>query len=160
MSAHDREPPPPWVRARRAAVQLRVASLGCADVDCRVLPLLSHRIASIDYKHPFVLSGSSDKHIRLLDISTLQGWSTNPAATDKPSVTAGGLGRTVSVVCEACGNSTAAGEPAQPPRRRAHEDLVRSVALNSDLVVSGSYDFTVKVRPAYVPSLLSVRKAE
>ena len=119
----------------------------------------SRRIASIDYKHPFVLSGSSDKHIRLLDISTLQGWSTNPAVTDKPAVAAGGLGRAASVVCEACGSSASAGEPAQPPRRRAHEDLVRSVALNSDLVVSGSYDFTVKVCQR-TPSLPSQYVAE
>ncbi|KAI0636450.1 WD40 repeat-like protein [Trametes polyzona] len=99
-------------------------------------------IASVDYRHPFVLSGSSDKHIRLLDVSTLKGWSTSPSV-DKPAVVSE-LGR--GVVCEACGNNTMTGETSQPPpRRRAHEDLVRSVALGSEFVVSGSYDFTVKV---------------
>lgn len=29
--------------------------------------------------------------------------------------------------------------------QKTHEDLVRSVVLNSDLVISGSYDHTVKV---------------
>lgn len=102
------------------------------------------RIASVDFRHPFVLSGSSDKHIRLLDVSSLQGWSTSPSADNKPPVVSPELGRGV---CEACGNNTPAAEASQPPpRRRAHEDLVRSVALGSDFVVSGSYDFTVKVR--------------
>ncbi|OJT10932.1 F-box/WD repeat-containing protein 11 [Trametes pubescens] len=101
-------------------------------------------IASVDFSHPFVLSGSSDKHIRLLDVSTLQGWSTSPSADNKPPVVSE-LGR--GVVCEACGSNAPAGEGSQPPpRRRAHEDLVRSVALGSECVVSGSYDFTVKVR--------------
>ncbi|EIW51804.1 WD40 repeat-like protein [Trametes versicolor FP-101664 SS1] len=100
-------------------------------------------IASVDFSHPFVLSGSSDKHIRLLDVSTLQGWSTSPSADNKPPVVSE-LGR--GVVCEACGSNAPAGEGSQPPpRRRAHEDLVRSVALGSECVVSGSYDFTVKV---------------
>lgn len=98
----------------------------------------------MDFSHPFVLSGSSDKHIRLLDVSTLQGWSTSPSADNKPPVVSE-LGR--GVVCEACGSNAPAGEGSQPPpRRRAHEDLVRSVALGSECVVSGSYDFTVKVR--------------
>lgn len=101
------------------------------------------RIASIDFKHPLVASGSSDKHVRLVDIYTRQGWSTSPELTPKPP----GDGRTA--VCDACGSNTTSGEAAPPPpRRRAHEDLVRSVALSSELVVSGSYDFTVKVRAA------------
>ncbi|OSD08312.1 WD40 repeat-like protein [Trametes coccinea BRFM310] len=100
-------------------------------------------IASVDFRYPYVLSGSSDKHIRLLDVSNLQGWYTSPSADKQPPVVAE-LGR--GVICEACGNNASAGEASQPPpRRRAHEDLVRSVALGSEFVVSGSYDFTVKV---------------
>ncbi|KAI0647579.1 WD40 repeat-like protein [Trametes meyenii] len=100
-------------------------------------------IASVDFRHPYVLSGSSDKHVRLVDVTTLQGWSTSPSADNKPpGVTELGSG----VVCEACGSNASAGGASQPPpRRRAHEDLVRSVALGSEFVVSGSYDFTVKV---------------
>ncbi|KAI8982897.1 WD40 repeat-like protein [Trametes punicea] len=110
-------------------------------------------IASVDFRHPYVLSGSSDKHIRLLDVSTLQGWSTSPSADKQPPVTTE-LGRRV--VCEACGSSTSAGEVSQPsPRRRAHEDLVRSVALGSEFVVSGSYDFTVKVWDRQTGALLA-----
>ncbi|KAF8651159.1 hypothetical protein AX16_004838 [Volvariella volvacea WC 439] len=34
-------------------------------------------IASIDFKPPFVLSGSSDKHLRQFNMTTSQGWSTS-----------------------------------------------------------------------------------
>lgn len=92
------------------------------------------RIASIDFKLPYILSGSSDKHLRLVDITTSLGWCTSP-----DSVTASG-------VCETCGNAVAPAAPhLSSQRRRAHQDLVRSVALNHEFVVSGSYDFTVKV---------------
>ncbi|TCD68452.1 hypothetical protein EIP91_010738 [Steccherinum ochraceum] len=91
-------------------------------------------IASIDFKLPYILSGSSDKHLRLVDITTSLGWCTSP-----DSVTTSG-------VCETCGNAVAPAAPhLSSQRRRAHQDLVRSVALNYDFVVSGSYDFTVKV---------------
>lgn len=109
---------------------------------CQALDLTyGSRIASIDFKPPFVLSGSSDKHLRLLDITTSQGWCTSPEvdANRRPSLSAGG-------VCEACGSTVAPSPPQLPAnRQRAHQELVRSVSLNSDFVVSGSYDFTVKV---------------
>ncbi|THH28396.1 hypothetical protein EUX98_g5792 [Antrodiella citrinella] len=99
-------------------------------------------IASIDFKPPYVLSGSSDKHLRLLDITTSQGWCTSPDADPShrtPTLTAGGM-------CEACGSAVVSSPPQQSAlRRRAHQELVRSVCLNSEFVVSGSYDFTVKV---------------
>ncbi|KAH9951866.1 WD40 repeat-like protein [Amylocystis lapponica] len=98
-------------------------------------------IASIDFKPPFVLSGSSDKHLRLLDISTSEGWSTSPDFDTAPSVSALAGGS----ICEACGGNMALGAAGKARRQHAHEDLVRSVALNAEFVVSGSYDFTVKV---------------
>lgn len=51
-------------------------SLNIDHILCWLRMLL--RIASIDFKPPFVLSGSSDKHLRLFDITTLLGWSTSP----------------------------------------------------------------------------------
>ncbi|KAI0784404.1 WD40-repeat-containing domain protein [Abortiporus biennis] len=102
-------------------------------------------IASIDFKPPYVLSGSSDKHLRLLDIVTSQGWSTSPEFDTPPSPSEAIAGN----VCESCGNPTVGPNTVAglrtPRRLRAHEDLVRSVALNADFVVSGSYDYTVKV---------------
>ncbi|KAG1748786.1 hypothetical protein EDD22DRAFT_958114 [Suillus occidentalis] len=35
-------------------------------------------IASIEFKPPYLLSGSSDMHLRMFDIASSQGWSTNP----------------------------------------------------------------------------------
>ncbi|KAH9928096.1 WD40-repeat-containing domain protein [Fomitopsis serialis] len=84
-------------------------------------------IAAIDFKYPFVLTGSSDKHLRLLDLRTSKGWTTSPG----------------SEICQVCGNNTRLIE-VRPPARE-HEELVRSVALSHELGVSGSYDFTVKV---------------
>lgn len=101
--------------------------------------LCSFSIASIDFKPPYVLSGSSDKHLRLLDITTSQGWCTSPDADSNRALATGG-------VCEACGSTVAPASTQVSSRRgRAHQELVRSVSLNTDFVVSGSYDFTVKV---------------
>ncbi|KAJ7436220.1 WD40 repeat-like protein [Mycena latifolia] len=100
-------------------------------------------IASIDFMAPYVVSGSSDKHLRLFDITTFQGWSTSPEYEVSPPAAPLPAG---AAVCTACGST---GAPAQPPRRAAqrcvHADLVRSVALGEDFVLSGSYDLTIKV---------------
>lgn len=153
-------------------------------------------IASIDFKPPYILSGSSDKHLRLIDMTTCQGWSTSPDFD--PQAPSGNA----DTICETCGNITTASVIAGPSnatglgvnanvgtmngagaangmgganggnganvgggngmtvglngvfvhgqagvryRLRAHGDLVRSVALNDDFAVSGSYDTTVKV---------------
>ena len=41
--------------------------------------------------------------------------------------------------------NSAAVTASQARRLRAHEDLVRTVALNTDFVITGSYDHTIKV---------------
>jgi F-box and WD-40 domain protein 1/11 len=95
---------------------------------------------------PYVVSGSSDKHLRLFDITTFQGWSTSPEYDGSPPAAPLAPG---SVVCTACG-STAGPLGHNPQRATAqrcvHTDLVRSVALGPDFVLSGSYDLTIKVR--------------
>ncbi|KAJ6501933.1 WD40 repeat-like protein [Mycena sanguinolenta] len=105
-------------------------------------------IASIDFMAPYVVSGSSDKHLRLFDITTFQGWSTSPEYDVGPPPAAPLVALAPSaVVCSVCGNPAA--EPgrtrAAPQRCHVHADLVRSVALGPDFVLSGSYDLTIKV---------------
>ena len=118
----------------------------------------NHRIASIDFKPPYVLSGSSDKHLRLFDITTLQGWSTSPdyqyEGTHPPAsaplpisfpfpTPTMGVGSTV---CQVCGSANVQPAPkAAQEARCLHGDLVRSVALGEDFVLSGSYDLSIKV---------------
>ncbi|KAJ6526267.1 WD40 repeat-like protein [Mycena vulgaris] len=105
-------------------------------------------IASIDFVAPYVVSGSSDKHLRLFDITTFQGWSTSPEYDGSPPAAPLAAGATV---CTACGSSAGAGAgaTAHAPRgtahRSVHADLVRSVALGPDFVLSGSYDLSIKV---------------
>ena len=107
-------------------------------------------------------------------MNTCQGWSTSPdfdpqtgnteticetcgnittaaapAAIAGPSnITATNVRASVGSVNGNNGNNPpATGPRASGPRfrLRAHNDLVRSVALNADFAVSGSYDTTVKV---------------
>ncbi|KAJ3483182.1 hypothetical protein NLI96_g6494 [Meripilus lineatus] len=102
-------------------------------------------IASVAFKPPYVASGSSDNHLRLINISTSEGWSTSPDFDTQPSSSSTLSG----LHCATCGNPTvrnsAAANASQARRLRAHEDLVRTVALNSDFVITGSYDHTIKV---------------
>jgi hypothetical protein len=130
-------------------------------------------IASIDFSPPAVLSGSSDKHIRFFDMTTLQGWSTlpkddtptgncdilpfsfgsgstpptnsGPSACDLDSSHHEG---TTSLVCQDCGSNRFESRMSQLNRQAgncAHGDLVRTVALKQDFVLSGSYDSSIKV---------------
>ena len=121
---------------------------------------MTHRIASIDFCPPVVLSGSSDKHLRLFDMTTLQGWSTSldyktVVSTDDDSLPFSLLSSGsnnisgVGLVCQACGSSSITSQPVSRAiencSRCVHRDLVRSVALGRDFVVSGSYDLSIKV---------------
>jgi hypothetical protein len=139
------------------------------------------RIASIDFSPPAVLSGSSDKHVRLFDMTTLQGWSTIPkddtptrnchvppfsfpsslvtfptsstisssTACDSDSNQSHQDGTPPSLVCQDCGSSRIESRMPQMNNRQAgncaHGDLVRTVALKKDFVLSGSYDSSIKV---------------
>lgn len=118
-----------------------------------------HRIASIDFCPPVVLSGSSDKHLRLFDMNTLQGWSTSldykaVASTGDtplpfPLLSSGNNISGVGAVCQACGSNNIVSQPVSRTienfSRCVHGDLVRSVALGQDFVLSGSYDLSIKV---------------
>ena len=106
-------------------------------------------IASIDFQPPYIISGSSDKHIRWFDMEKMQGWSTCPDFHNpSPTVTA-------ATICRSCGGQFVEQDGGQVRDDRTarcsfgthavHTDLVRSVALGSEFVVSGSYDATVKV---------------
>jgi F-box and WD-40 domain protein 1/11 len=100
-----------------------------------------------------VVSGSSDKHLRLFDITTSQGWSTSP---DFDTAQSAGVpffnpvpGSGSPAICQSCGN--AMGETTDSVRgtvdvaRCIHGDLVRTVALGEEFVLSGSYDLSIKV---------------
>ena len=119
-----------------------------------------HRIASIDFCPPIVLSGSSDKHLRLFNMTTSQGWSTSldykaVASTSNASLpfpllssesnNISGTG----LICQACGSNSITSQPVSRTvencSRCVHGDLVRSVALGQDFVLSGSYDLSIKV---------------
>ncbi|KAF9484633.1 WD40 repeat-like protein [Pholiota conissans] len=117
-------------------------------------------IASIEFSPPFVLSGSSDKHLRLFDMTTSQGWSTCPeydgATPDNhdhlPFQLPGNSGiNSTGLICQSCGSNsietTSVLQAAADKKagRCMHNDLVRTVALGEDFVLSGSYDLTIKV---------------
>ena len=111
------------------------------------------RIASIDFKPPIVLSGSSDKHLRLFDITSLQGWSTSPEYDGATPLSNTPLPfpliSTPGLVCQTCGSSSVQSPLPQPSTdggRCIHGDLVRSVAVGYDFVLSGSYDLSIKAR--------------
>ena len=136
--------------------------------------LMFSSIASIDFSPPAVVSASSDKHVRFLDMSTLQGWSTIPK-DETPTANSHilpfsfppSLGQTLttniasvcnfdsthdktaSLVCQDCGSSRIENRISQlnrqAPMNCAHHDLVRTVALRQDFVLSGSYDSSIKV---------------
>jgi F-box and WD-40 domain protein 1/11 len=133
--------------------------------------MYNHRIASIDFSPPFVISGSSDKHLRLFDITTLQGWSTSPDFDNPPSsfldsmsissVGGSSVGVSSTMICHVCGSmaagpgqgNAAGGEAsgsAMDRIRCVHADLVRSVALGDEFVLSGSYDLSIKVRISFI----------
>jgi WD40 repeat protein len=112
-------------------------------------------------------------HIRLIDINTGKGWSTSeefdtvtsPDGSPTPEadlelvtcVDEEYMSPSISGVCKTCGHGVVLGAnapgiiPGQAGMLRlkrclnAHTDLVRSVCMNEEWVVSGSYDSIVKI---------------
>lgn len=107
-------------------------------------------IASIDFTPPLLVSGSSDRHLRLFDITSFQGWSTSmgPFLNSGTEVDVG-----ATTICQACGSTTTSGQQVGgigsrnmlDRTRCVHADLVRTVALGEEFVLSGSYDLSIKV---------------
>jgi WD40 repeat protein len=111
----------------------------------------SRGIASIDFQGPsHVVSGSSDRHLRVFDVATNGGWGTADNHDTAAAAALAGTGAT----CTSCGQSrtesgSASVRTVAERERAVHGDLVRSVALGEDWVVSGSYDKTIKVETLY-----------
>lgn len=102
-------------------------------------------------------------------MTTLQGWSTSPEyqyENNPPSnvdhlpfpfvsatLTANPSGR---LLCQICGSDNVHPAPNRSDTETpcTHGDLVRSVALGEDFVVSGSYDLSIKVCRYVVKSQL------
>ncbi|KAG6832079.1 hypothetical protein H0H92_005501 [Tricholoma furcatifolium] len=100
-------------------------------------------IASIDFQHPYILTGSSDKHLRLVNmLNVKQGWSTSseyhydlpevasPATSSRPAVPFGSR-----FMCQSCGSENVHPVPSGVQGPCMHSDLVRSVVLGEDFVV-------------------------
>ncbi|CAE6518121.1 unnamed protein product [Rhizoctonia solani] len=132
----------------------------------------SRGIASIDFHPPYIVSGSSDKHIRVFNLQTREGWSTccDSTHTTRPelpdnlptSLTSGPdfeppiappcVPLPLAASSQVCQSCNGLGTVAKP--RVGHKDLVRTVAMNHDFVVSGSYDETIKVWDRQTGALL------
>ena len=143
------------------------------ELDIPVNSRIPPSIASIDFRPPYILTGSSDNHIRLIDINTGKGWSTSEELDVKSSpnglstpeadlelvtcVDEEYMSPSTSGVCKTCGHGVVLGTSAQgiiPGQAgilrlkrysNAHTGLVRSVCMNEEWVVSGSYDSVVKI---------------
>ncbi|RDB22174.1 F-box/WD repeat-containing protein pof11 [Hypsizygus marmoreus] len=118
----------------------------------------SRGIAAIDFRPPFILTGSSDKHLRLVNMDNLkEGWSTSPdyrydsspasSENDFPSAVSPSASVTpgARLMCHVCGSENVHPVPAGVHGPCMHSDLVRSVVLGGDLAVSGSYDLSIKI---------------
>ncbi|KAI5122212.1 hypothetical protein M0805_002701 [Coniferiporia weirii] len=119
-------------------------------------------IATVDALGSLVMSGSSDKHIRIFDIKTRRGWSTAPEFHDPLSVRDSGPGVVDCAVCEVCGGTVTERRCSGAHSRRSgvpasdmHSDLVRSVAIGTEFVLSASYDKTIKVWDRETGSLVA-----
>ncbi|KAG6817799.1 hypothetical protein H0H87_003207 [Tephrocybe sp. NHM501043] len=125
--------------------------------------LQAHRAAvnAVSISQNLIASGSgdksvklwdanTDKHMRLINVASVnQGWSTsldylyNPPelASCALSLTDNGL----HPVCQFCGSENIRLVPSTVQGPCVHADLVRSVVLGEDFVVSGSYDLSIKI---------------
>ncbi|KAG2118129.1 WD40-repeat-containing domain protein [Suillus discolor] len=119
-------------RAHRAAINVvgDVIVSGSGDRSIRVWNANTANIASIEFKPPYLLSGSSDMHLRMFDIASSQGWSTNPEVNTIPSATVPSLTSSTSHVQD---------DIAMIPGHT-------TVALGEEFAVSGSYDLTIKLK--------------
>jgi len=112
-------------------------------------------IASIVADYPVIVTGSSDQHIRYFDMRSGLGWSTSHLFDSQamtpipvPPLDKDECQLAKDPVCQKCG--TKPRENTRKPSLLArtqclHADLVRSVAMNAEYVVSGGYDCHIKV---------------